>query len=61
MSSPSKKYQEILNILEDQYLLTLSMIREKNDDGTRYSFEELLTKDGLCLDDIDSMEDVEIE
>ena len=47
--------------IDEQFLHALSIIRENEDSGIRYSFEELLGEDGLSLADIDSMEDVEIE
>lgn len=50
-----------MDIIEDQYLLTLSLMREINDSFKWYAFEELLSEDGMSLADIDSMEAVEIE
>ena len=55
------RYQEMIDIIEDYYLLVLSEMREKDDNGIRYTFEELILEDGLNLADVDSMEDVEIE
>ncbi|MCL2772141.1 MAG: ribbon-helix-helix domain-containing protein [Oscillospiraceae bacterium] len=49
---------------DDEYLLALAIEREKNDNGVRYSFEEILAEDGLTIEDIDRMlkeEDVELE
>jgi len=47
--------------LEDEYLLGLALEREKNDTGTRISFEEHLARHGMSRDELDNMEDVEIE
>ena len=50
--------------LEDEYLLALALERKKNDNGVRYSEEEILAKRGLTIEDIDRMleeEDVELE
>ncbi|MCL2707605.1 MAG: type II toxin-antitoxin system Phd/YefM family antitoxin [Defluviitaleaceae bacterium] len=56
-----ESYQEMLDIIDDQYLLALANERLKNDIGTAYSFDEILAKDGLSITDVDAMEDVEIE
>jgi len=56
-----EKYQEMVSIIEDQCLLALAKDRELRDTGETYSLEELLAKDGLSIEDIDAMEDVEIE
>ena len=53
-----------IEALEDEYLLALAEERLKNDNGVRWSFEEILAEDGLTLEDIDHMleeEDVELE
>ena len=52
---------DIDEMLEDEYLLALAEERIKNDNGVRYSFEEILAEDGLTLEDIENMEDVELE
>jgi len=57
----NKTYREMLDIIDDQYLLAIAEERMKNDNGVTYSFEEILSKDGLTLADIEAMEDVEIE
>jgi len=54
-------YLSLLEEAEDEYLLALVLERKKNDTGVRYSFEEILAEDGLTLEDIDNMEDVELE
>ena len=56
-----EKYRELVEMIEDRYLLALAEERERNDSGVTYSFEELLAKDGLTRADLDAMEDVEIE
>ena len=56
-----ESYQEMLDIIDDQYLLALSKERMKNENGVTYSFDDILSMDGLTLDDIEKMEDVEIE
>ena len=56
-----ESYQEMLDIIDDQYLLAVSEERLKNNNVVTRSFEEILSKDGLTLADIEAMEDVEIE
>ena len=56
-----ERYQKMLDMIEDQYLLALAEERERNSTGVTYSFEEILAEDGLTIADIDAMEDVEIE
>ena len=56
-----EKYQSMVSMIEDQCLLALVEERECRDTGETYSFEEILAKDGLTLEDVDAMEDVEIE
>jgi len=53
-------YKEMLDIIDDNYLLTLAEERLRNDKAQTRSFEEVLAKDGLTLADIEAMEDVEI-
>ena len=57
----SKTDININEMLEDEYLLALALEREKNGSGKTYSFEEILAEDGLTIEDIDNMEDVELE
>ena len=47
--------------LEDEYLLALALEREKNDDGVRYTHEEILARHGITQEELDNMEEVEIE
>ena len=56
-----ERYQEMVDMIDNSYLLTLTEERMKNDSGITHSFEEILAKDGLTLADIEAMEDVEIE
>jgi PHD/YefM family antitoxin component YafN of YafNO toxin-antitoxin module len=56
-----ERYQEIMEMLDDRYLLAVAEERLKNDNGVTYSFEEILADNGLTQEDIDAMEDVEIE
>ena len=51
---------DIAEMLEDEYLFAFAMERKKNDNGVRWTFEEILAEDGLTLDDLDP-EGVEIE
>ncbi|MCL2095445.1 MAG: hypothetical protein FWH10_00915 [Oscillospiraceae bacterium] len=49
---------------EDDYLISLAAERKKNDNGIKWSFEEILSERGLTVEDIDRMleeEDVELE
>ena len=52
--------KENIEELEDEYLLALALERKKNDNGVRWSFEEILAEDGLTIDDLDP-EGVELE
>ena len=56
-----ESYQEMLDVIDDQYLLAIAEERMKNDNGVTHSFEEILAMDGLTLADIEVAEDVEIE
>lgn len=56
-----ERYQEMVDMIEDQFLIALAEEREKRDDGKEYSFDALLKGDGLTLADIDAMDDVELE
>ncbi len=54
-------YKEMMDIIDDHYLLTMAEERLKNVHADAISFEEVLAKDGLAFSDMDAMEDVEIE
>ena len=56
-----ESYQEMLDTIDDQYLLTSAEEGLKNDNGVTYSFDEVLTENGLTRADIEVMEDVEFE
>ena len=56
-----ERYKEMVDIIDDHYLLTLAGERLKDDNPVTRSFEEVLAKDGLTLADVEAMEDVEIE
>jgi len=60
MLSP-ERYQEIVDMIDDQYLLAVAEERVRYSGEVTYTFEEILAKDGLTLADIDALEDVEIE
>jgi len=47
-----ERYQELMDMLDDQYLLVLAEERLKNDTGETTAFEEILTEDGLTFDDL---------
>lgn len=55
-----ERFDEIIEAVEDLYLLRLSEDRIRRDDGIRWSFEDILAEDGLTIADIDAMEDVEL-
>ena len=46
---------------EDEYLLALALERKKNDNGIRWSCEDIRRRHGITQEDIDNAEDVEIE
>ena len=46
---------------EDEYLLALALERKKNDNGVRYTFDEILAEHGITREELDAMEDVELE
>jgi len=56
-----ERYKEMVEIIEDQYLMAVAENREKYDKGAVHSFEDLLEKDGLTFKNIDAMKDTEIE
>jgi len=57
----AKSNISIDELIEDENLFDIAMLRKKNDSGKRITFEEHLAKRGMTLLDIESMEDVEIE
>ena len=56
-----ERYQEIMDLLDDQYLSAVAEERIKNDNYVTHSFEEILAMDCLTIADIEAAEDVEIE
>lgn len=54
------EYKEIMERIENAELLAFALEREANDDGKRYSFEEVMAEMGITEADLDAMEDVEI-
>jgi len=56
-----EKFQEMVDMIEDQALLAIAEARLKYSSENTISFEDILAKDGLTLADLDAMEDVEIE
>lgn len=57
----NKSIDEILEEAEDEYLLALAEERLKNDNGVRYTGEEIRQMFGITQEEVDEMEDVEIE
>lgn len=50
-----KRYAEIMEMLEDQYLLELAEERLKNDTGVTYPAEEVYKRLGIEADDLDEI------
>lgn len=50
-----EKYQEMVEMIEDQYLLALAEERLKNDNGVRYSAEEVYKELEIESDDFDEI------
>jgi len=55
-----ERFKAMVDMIEDQYLLTVAEERMKYDVGETRTFDEVLSNDGLTFADIDAMEDVEI-
>ena len=51
--TPSR-YQAMVDLIEDQRLLAIAEERLRNDTGEYTSFEDILAKDGLTLEDLDN-------
>ena len=47
--------------LEDEYLLELALERKKNDNGVRYSEEDIMREYGITEEDLENAGDVELE
>jgi len=54
------KFKEMVDMIEDQYLLALAEEREKNDSGVTYTAEEGYAELGITDDGLDEIE-VEFE
>jgi len=50
-----ERYQQMVDMLEDQYLLALAEERLKNDNGVRYSAEEVYKELVIDSDDLDEI------
>ena len=50
-----EKYQELLEMLEDQYLLALAEERMKRDSGKTYSFEEIIKEHGFTKQELEEI------
>ena len=50
-----EKYQEMLDAIEDQYLLALAEERIKNDTGETISFGEHLKKSGTTMEELEKI------
>ena len=51
----------MMDLIEDQYLLELAEERIKNDNGVRYSEEDIMRMYNITEEDLENTEDVEIE
>ncbi|MDR0446252.1 MAG: type II toxin-antitoxin system Phd/YefM family antitoxin [Oscillospiraceae bacterium] len=57
-----ERYKELMEELDDAYLLSLALEREATGSGKTYTLEEMLAMDGLTLDALDDDDDeVEFE
>ena len=50
-----------IETLEDERLLALALERKKNDNGVRWTEEDIMRKFGITEEDLENAEDVEIE
>jgi PHD/YefM family antitoxin component YafN of YafNO toxin-antitoxin module len=50
-----EKYQEMVDMIEDQYLIALATERMKSDTGAAYPFEEILKRDGMTREELDKI------
>ncbi|OQB13885.1 MAG: Antitoxin RelF [Firmicutes bacterium ADurb.Bin193] len=51
-----EKYQEMLEIIEDHYLLSIAEQRIKTGSKKTYSFDEILAEHGTTEDELESVE-----
>ena len=56
-----ERFKAMVDMIEDQALLAVAETRIKYNIKDTRTFEDILSKDGLTLDDVDALEDVEIE
>ena len=56
-----ERFKAMVDMIEDEALLTIAEARMKYNAGEAQSFEDVLAGDGLTIADIDAMEDVDIE
>ncbi|GHU43111.1 hypothetical protein FACS1894111_08150 [Clostridia bacterium] len=56
-----EKYQELIELLDNEYLYALALEREMKDAGKSYSATEVMEQYGITDADIDNAEDDEIE
>ena len=54
------EYKEIMELLENAELMEMAIQRETNDNGARFSQNEVMEELGISQADLDEMEDVEI-
>ena len=50
-----ERYQEMVDMIEDQYLLALALEREKRDTGAAYPAEEVYRELEITSDDLDEI------
>jgi PHD/YefM family antitoxin component YafN of YafNO toxin-antitoxin module len=50
-----EKYQEMVDMIEDQYLIALAAERMSNDTGATHSFDEILKRDGMTREELDKI------
>jgi len=56
-----ERFKAMVDMIEDQALLAVAESRMGYNIRETSSFKDILAKDGLTLEDVDAMEDVEIE
>jgi len=56
-----ERFKAMVDMIEDEALLTIAEARMGYNTGEAHSFEAVLAGDGLTIADIDAMEDVDIE
>ena len=56
-----ERYKELIELIDDHYLLSLAEERLKSDNAPTIPFEKILAEDGITIADLEAMEDVELE